>query len=206
MALRQEIFEVNSPHRIDSDATIPSGQTAVATDKDTAESYREVGNILLDAEQSYLGVGIPLLISCIQLDAIVAKKPPLDDFLQQSLVNINTPTLLRYAKDLESSELSTSDLHIQLADHQRYFFPIVTILGSALLLLSFLLICGFSKEMATILAVFLASCAGYIACESVRDNYRRSSFQKTIEIEIQRRHGRGGTTVTAAIKLNPLCE
>ena len=206
MALRQEIFEVNSPHRIDSDATNPSGPSAVVPDKDIAESYREIGKILLDAEQSYLGVGIPLLLSCIQLDAAVAKKLPLDDFLQQSLVNINTPTLLHYAKDLESTDLPAQALYIQLADYQRYFFPIIAILGSAVLLLSFLLICGFSKEMATILAVFLASSAGYIACESVRDSYRRASFQKTLEIEIQRRHGRGGTTATAAIKLNPLCE
>lgn len=205
MAQRQEIFEVITPHRIDSGATPPPSAPIVKGS--TAEGYREIGKILLDAEQTYISVGIPLLLSCMQFDVSPDKKLPLDDFLQQSLVNINTPTLLHYAKDLDAAQndISAEALHIGLADYQRCFFPLISMFISALVLSAFLLVCGLSEQMATLLALFFASAIGYITCETARDSYRRSSFQKTLEIEIQRRHGRANTN-TAAIKLNPLCE
>ena len=203
MALRQEIFEASSPHRIDSDASLPGNATANQKKSLLEPSYRELGQIMLEAERSYFGVGIVLLSPCAQFN-----KLPLEDFLQQSLVNINTTTLLQYNKDLEasSSVISCEELHIELANNKRYFFPALCLLSCGAMSFAFLLAFGFSQVMATILSLFFASCCGYIACETVRDRYRRASFQKTIEIEIQRRHGRGGTTTTTAIKLNPVCE
>lgn len=166
-------------------------------------AYSQVGRVLLTAETSSPGIGVPWVPPTKRTRTLQAEYyDPLKDFIRSSLSNVSTNALESYADDLAElpvDEPSAQYLAIDgLSAFERAALPLLLFVTS----FSGLLISAiwakataqFALGISIGISALIAAVCGYVCSERCR----RSTFHWLLVEEIMRRKGldeQGGTQI-----------
>ncbi len=95
---------------LDDSASPVSGPPKKPRSEISLQHYSTIGHCLSICEASSMRVGVPWVFPSRQVQALVREyTPPLDEFVQYSLSNVNTATIEAYREEMLSSSVSAEE-------------------------------------------------------------------------------------------------
>ena len=159
-----------------------------------AREYKQIGEVLLICESSFLTIGIPWLAPTTRVELLRKKIDcSILEFVKINLVNIPTSVLKLYSEDLpkENSKKLNIEIHSNFERYAHIYLSagIYTALAVSLSLslsktrlVSLILMIGILE--AVVLVVLFV-----ILINLSSDSYRKKTFKKVILKELSRREG-----------------
>ena len=187
----------------------PSGKHLNRT-LDLDDTYQQIGLTLLSAEVSNFKVGLPWILPVSRVQKLREQyaDSELLEFVKTNLVDVKTNELRLFADDLESEEVSSRDLKIELKSNlERYSFAglvfVLVFLAVYALLYGFNYQPFFSLPFSLLAALPFAGLSALTLCSEA---HRRATFYWLVQSELMRRSGvdpQGGNKNGLKLFLNP---